>query len=262
MSDNMNKTLNFSGIQVPTVNILFNVNSKIMKPSEIDIDKVVISDMVEYTINKNKNGTIKFKRIFVGYKVSDKNITSLCIQAPKQDSYGIQKYNENAKWKVCFIRDETNMKQEAFINCLEKIDKRVCELAKNYKHPMIAHIFANSPIKDGKIPTFCQQKTKVAEGEPIQRIITTAFYNKHRIQVDPKIYDGKKLSMVAAITFRDVYLSSNALPEKSLEIRQAVITGAHDAPKQELMIEVDDADFSDDEDDDFNSPPSAFADLE
>lgn len=256
-----NKTLNFNGIQVPTVNILFNVNSKIMKPSEIDTNKVVISDMVDYTI-KSGSGTIKFKRIFVGYQVTDEKITSLCIQAPKQDSYGIQKYNETAKWKVCFIRDETNAKQEAFVRCLEKVDARVCELAKKYKHPMITHIAANSPVKDGKIPTFCQQKTKVTD-DGIERIITTAFYNKHRLQVDPKIYHGKKLSMVAAITFRDVYLSSNALPEKSLEIRQAVVTGAHDAPKQELMIEVDDDDFSDDEDDDFNnSPPSTFADLE
>ncbi|XP_057309031.1 uncharacterized protein LOC130647259 [Hydractinia symbiolongicarpus] len=209
--------------------------------------------MVDFSVHSN---TIKFKRIYVGYKELDDKITSLCIQASNQNSYGIQKYNETAKWKVCFIIDPENPKQTDYIKCMQKIDARICELAKNYRHPMIKQISDNSPIKERLIPTFCQQSTKYGDGKPVRKI-TTPFFNRHRQQVDPAIYDGKRLSMVAAITYRDVYLSSNTIPERSLEIWQAIITGAHDIPKQTLIIDVDEGDCSEDEADNAD-----FVDLE
>ena len=240
--------LNFAGTQVPISTIMYDVDSPVLKPEKVDMSKIVVSDIVEMSA---KEGAIKYARIFVGYKASDGKITSLCIKGPKQMTYGIQQYNNeaDAKWKVTFIIDGANTKQATMIKCLNAIDAKVCDLIKNYNDSMIKFASSNPVVRQKDIPTFCRQTTRYEGGRTI-RTITSAFFDKNGARLKPEQYRGKRLSMVPAIKYRDIYLSSGRIPIKTLEVRQAIITSVHNTPQQRLLMHIDADDFSDDDESD------------
>ena len=253
MQSNMKKTiLTFGDLNAPLNKIMYELKpDQVMKPSEVDLNNIVLSDDVAFSA---QGGRFNYVRIFVGYKRND-SVTSLCIKFPKMQTYGVQQYDSKSKFKVCLIREPKggNEKVDAFVAILEAIDQHVCDLIK--QHPcnrqtspynMLRDVEFNKLVKESTIPTTLQQFTKYDGGTTI-RTVTTPFFNKHKKPVNIEDYGDKRLSLIGVVKFRDIYLMAGRVPDKTLEMCQALIAGVSIAPARPLAFDIDDDELSEDE---------------
>ena len=239
----------FNGKAVNTSTFLYGMN--VSKMSDVVIDNIVISDLTNHS-TVSKGTTFKFSRIFIGQKVGDE-VVPIMVKAPRMKSFGIQRFNADAKWKMTYINDPKNPKHVAFFDKLQKINDKIADLIGVHvgKFRQIKY-FKDDPImkitdKYQMFSTFLQQVTE-GENDAFTRKIFTNFFDVKGKELPVERLKGNRLDVVPVIRLRDIFMQGDKSIYTQCETVQVIVAKIEPQQERKLAIVIDSDDDLDDAD--------------